>query len=245
MAAAARIGCAGWSLTAQAQSHVPAPGTHLERYASIFNCAEITSSFYRPHQPRTYARWAASVPADFRFAVKAPRTITHDAKLAACGEEIERFLGEIRELGDKLGPVLVQLPPSLAFDAELAKRFFAALRDCFDDDVVCEPRHASWFTGPVSKLLASYRVARVAADPARLPEALRYGGWNGLVYARLHGAPELYRSKYAPAFLDDMAARVVAAVRQGISAWTIFDNTTLGHAFFDALALRDRVRAAG
>lgn len=239
----AYVGCAGWSLNAEAQKNVSAGASHLERYAATFNCTEIDSSFYRHHQPKTYARWASSVPAGFRFAVKMPKAVTHDARLAGAPGEIGQFLAEVSVLGDRLGPVLVQLPPSLAYDAGIAAEFFADMRRRFDGDLVCEPRHASWFVPEAERLLVEHRVARVAADPASQPEAAEPGGWPGLVYVRLHGSPEVYRSKYAPAFLETVADRIRAAVAARIPAWTILDNTMLGHAFFDAVAIRDRVSA--
>ncbi|SRR5581483_207180 len=90
MAAELRIGVAGWSLPRAVLDEFPREGSHLARYAARLNCAEINSSFYRPHQPATYARWAASVPANFRFAVKLPRAITHDARLRGVGTDLDR-----------------------------------------------------------------------------------------------------------------------------------------------------------
>src|SRR4051812_14660312 len=139
------IGCAGWSIPPQHAEKFPREESHLERYASRFGAVEINSSFYRPHRPGTYARWASSVPSDFRFAVKVPKVITHERRLESVVEPMNRFLFEVAELRDKLGPLLVQLPPSLAFDASAVNEFFAHLRQRFAGEVVCEPRHASWF----------------------------------------------------------------------------------------------------
>src|SRR4051794_31096467 len=111
-----RIGCAGWSLPRAVLERFPREGSHLQRYAARLNCTEINSSFYRPHQRSTYARWCESVPEDFRFAVKLPRAITHDARLRGVAKQLDTFLGQASGLGDKLGCLLVQLPPSLAFD---------------------------------------------------------------------------------------------------------------------------------
>src|SRR5215213_7944249 len=110
------IATAGWCIPRPSAHRFAGPGTHLERYARIFGGAEINSSFHRPHAASTYARWAASTPPDFRFAVKLPRVITHDQKLRRVRLPLERFLAEIAGLGPKCGPLLVQLPPSLAFD---------------------------------------------------------------------------------------------------------------------------------
>lgn len=234
-----RIGCAGWSLPRSEQERFPAAGSHLERYAARFDAVEINSSFHRPHRPSTYARWSASVPDSFRFSVKLPKTITHGLRLRSAREPLAAFLAEAAGLGDKLGCLLVQLPPSLDFDRAVAEGFFADLRALTPVPVACEPRHASWFTPEVDGLLAEMRVARVAADPARVPEAGETGGWRGLLYHRLHGSPRIYYSAYSEEYLDDLARRI--REDDGRDIWCIFDNTTLGAATGNALSLRTRL----
>jgi uncharacterized protein YecE (DUF72 family) len=236
---AAYVGCAGWSLPRSAQAHFPREGTHLARYAARFPAVEINSSFYRPHRPPTYARWAASVPAGFRFSVKLPRTITHQRRLADADPLVDAFLAEATALGPALGCVLVQLPPSLALQPAVADAFLAGLRARHDGPVALEPRHASWFTAEAEALLVAHRVGRVAADPARVPPAAEPGGWPETVYYRLHGSPRIYYSPYPPATIDALAERLRAPAPPG--AWCIFDNTALGAATDDALALLDRL----
>lgn len=235
-----QVGCAGWSIPRQYAAAFPADGTHLERYAQRFPAVEINSSFYRPHRPATYARWAASVPESFQFAVKVPQEITHMRRLRDVADTLDRFLSETNALGSKLGPLLVQLPPSLRFDAAVAEAFFAALRARFSGSVVCEPRHASWFSAEAEALLATAQVARVAADPALLPVAAQPGGWSGLVYYRLHGSPEMYTSVYTAAKLDTLAQTLRPAA-QAAPTWCIFDNTALGAATANALDLCARL----
>src|SRR5687768_14756132 len=109
------IGTAGWSIPKSSAEHFPADGSHLERYAQTLPAVEINSSFYRPHKIESYERWARAVPEGFRFAVKIPKTITHEKQLRGADELLNRFLGEAITLGTKLGPLLVQLPPSLRF----------------------------------------------------------------------------------------------------------------------------------
>ncbi|WP_243434384.1 DUF72 domain-containing protein, partial [Pseudomonas sp. 43(2021)] len=138
------IGCAGWSLGREHWPAFPAEGTHLQRYAARFNCVEINSSFYRPHRRQTYERWADSVAPHFRFAVKVPKLISHEQRLADSAAALDEFLGQCQGLGDRLGCLLVQLPPKLAFDAPVAEAFFHALRERFTGSVVLEPRHESW-----------------------------------------------------------------------------------------------------
>jgi uncharacterized protein YecE (DUF72 family) len=238
-----RVGCAGWSIPREsAAAFAPGP-SHLARYATRFTAAEINSSFYRPHRPATYARWAASVPAGFQFAVKVPKLITHTQRLAESGPALTAFLAEAGALGPALGPLLVQLPPSLAFEPTRVAAFLTTLRSLFDGFVVCEPRHPSWFTAEADTLLAGCQIARVAADPAVVPEAARPGGWTGLVYYRLHGSPRIYYSAYEPPMLATLAADLRAAATDG-PAWCIFDNTAAGAATANALDLIDRLHAA-
>ena len=235
------VGCAGWSLPKAEQAAFPKTGTHLERYAARLPAVEINSSFYRPHRPATYARWAASVPPSFRFAVKVPRAITHDARLADAEGPLDAFLAEATALGAHLGCLLVQLPPSLAFEPAVAGAFLAVLRDRHAGAVAIEPRHASWFTAPVARLLTTRRVARVAADPARVPAAAEPGGGAGTAYFRLHGSPRMYYSAYDDAYLDALARRLRAAAARADAAWCIFDNTALGAATANALGLLARL----
>ncbi|WP_458094418.1 DUF72 domain-containing protein [Roseomonas sp. WA12] len=212
-------------------------GSHLQRYAGQLSAVEINSSFYRPHRPSTYARWAASAPPGFRFAVKVPREITHDRRLVDTAAPLERFLGEIAALGEALGPLLVQLPPSLAFDAASVRRFLAELRERSHDGIACEPRHPSWFTDSVDALLSEFQVARVAADPAVVPRAAQPGGWPGLAYHRLHGSPKVYYSAYPPDVIETVARHLGEPAPGVQERWCIFDNTALGEATRNALDL--------
>ena len=235
------VGTAGWSLPREHQGAFPAEGTHLQRYAGRLPAVEINSSFYRPHRPTTYERWAASVPADFRFAVKVPRAITHEHRLADAGDLLDAFLAQAGALGDRLGCLLVQLPPSLAFDEAVALPFFASLRARHRGPVALEPRHATWFDAGVDALLVEHAVSRVGADPARVPEAAETGGWRDVAYVRLHGSPRIYYSQYDAAWLDALARRLRALGRTAHDVWCIFDNTALGAASGNALALLERL----
>jgi uncharacterized protein YecE (DUF72 family) len=121
-----------------------------------------------------------------------PKVATHERRLVDVDDVLRNFVREATQFGDRLGPLLVQLPPSLTFSAKIADGFFAALRDRFNGDVALEPRHASWFDREADRLVTQYRVARVAADPAVVPAAAEPGGWEHLVYYRLHGSPKVY-----------------------------------------------------
>jgi uncharacterized protein YecE (DUF72 family) len=239
-----RIGTAAWSIPREHAAPFPVAGSHLERYAAVLNAVEINSSFYRPHRTATYERWAASVPEDFHFAVKIPKAITHERRLADVDDLLDRFLSEAGGLGPKLGPLLVQLPPSLSFQSGIADRFLSELRSRVQGSIVCEPRHASWFTPEVEALLTELRIARVAADPAPVAGADEPGGWRGLSYYRLHGSPKIYYSAYSPEYLAAIAEVLARNAAAGIETWCIFDNTAAFAATGDALTTRSLVIAA-
>jgi uncharacterized protein YecE (DUF72 family) len=237
-----RIGTAGWAIPARDAAAFPAEGSGLERYSARLDCAEINSSFHRSHRPATWARWAASVPDGFRFSCKLSRTITHDRRLADCAGPLAAALEEMSGLGGKLAVILVQLPPSLAFEARIAGDFFGALRRLWKGDVACEPRHSSWLAAEADSLMAGAGIARVAADPAKEPAFARPGGHGGLLYYRLHGSPAVYRSSYDDGRLEALAGMLRAATAERI--WCIFDNTASGAATSDALKL-GRLRGEG
>jgi uncharacterized protein YecE (DUF72 family) len=231
------LGTAGWSLPTDAQHAFPETGSHLERYSRRFNACEINSSFHRSHRPAIWQRWAASVPQSFRFCAKLPKAITHEKRLVGTRPALETFLEEASPLGSGLDCLLVQLPPSLAFDEPVASRFLADMRAMWSRSIALEPRHETWFASRPHALLAEHRVARVLADPVRFDAAARPGGWPGLVYIRLHGSPRMYYSSYEPGLMDALAHRIAMEVLAGRDTWCIFDNTASGAAAHNALAL--------
>ncbi len=235
------VGTAGWSVPRTSRDHFPAEGSQLERYASVFRAVEINSSFHRPHQASTYERWADSVPEYFRFSVKVPKAITHTNRLTDFDEVLSRFLSEIDGLRDKLGCILVQIPPSLEFDQEVAEKFLAELSRRVTCAVVLEPRHKTWFAINCTKMLISLGVSRVAADPAVVPAAMEPGGSPRAVYFRLHGSPQKYYSPYTEAYLDGLAFRLRKYAQTTSRIWCMFDNTIKGEAASNALYLDRRV----
>jgi uncharacterized protein YecE (DUF72 family) len=244
------IGTASWTLPRDHTLAFPPPGaaklTHLQRYAHRLHCVEINSSFHRPHMRKTWERWAATTPANFRFSVKLPRTITHEAKLNNTGAFLQAFLDQATGLGDKLGPLLIQLPPSLAFDEPLAHDFLTTFRELHPTPhlAALEPRHASWFTSAADRLLRIFAIARVAADPPKgSPQAATPGGAQHLHYYRLHGSPRTYYSPYTDVDLTNLAQTLHAPSR-ATDVWVIFDNTALGHATANALDLTAALRTS-
>jgi uncharacterized protein YecE (DUF72 family) len=235
-----RIGTAGWSIPRAAAFRFESAGTHLERYSRILRCAEINSSFHRPHAAATYAKWRDSTPPDFRFAVKMPRTITHEVKLQDAREPLVTFLAQTDGLAEKRGPILVQLPPSLSFDACVVIRFLDVVRKVYKGPMVCEPRHATWFSPAVASLLDRYGISRVAADPPPVPEASAPAGWPQVAYFRLHGSPRKYWSRYDENDIATLAMTVRSIATAG-EVWCVFDNTASGAAIENAWELRERL----
>ncbi|MEO6602384.1 MAG: DUF72 domain-containing protein [Polyangiaceae bacterium] len=230
------IATAGWALPPSLQHLCKPGGTGLERYASVLNGVEINSTFYRRHREATFERWSASVPDTFRFAVKLPRSITHEAALAAPRSGLKDFFQDIRGLGPKQGPVLVQLPASVPFERRRVECFFGALRELYSGLVACEPRHPSWYAERAERTFVEHDVARVVADPPRPSAARSAAGSDRLLYVRWHGSPRTYWSAYS----DDSLASLVDVVlerRQG-ATWCVFDNTAAGAALPNAVRFR-------
>jgi uncharacterized protein YecE (DUF72 family) len=181
-----------------------------------------------------------STPVDFRFAVKMPRTITHELKLQDARAPFVTFMDQTAGLAEKRGPILVQLPPSLSFDASVVMPFLDVVRKEYKGPIACEPRHATWFSSAVAALLEGYGISRVAADPPPVSEATVPAGWPRLAYVRLHGSPRKYWSRYD----EDDIATLAATVRSAATAeevWCVFDNTASGAAIENAWELRERL----
>lgn len=229
------IGTAGWGIPTRYKQDFPQPGSHLERYARRLPIVEIDTSFYKPHRRETYERWASAAPEHFRFAVKTPKAMTHEHRLVDCDALADAFLQQVEGLGGKLSLLLVQLPPSLAFEPDVADGFFDMLSMRTKVRLACEPRHPSWFDAEAETLLTGRQIARVAADPAPVAAAAVPGGWAGLAYFRWHGMPRVYYSDYDAEALDRISRQMQAAAASGAEVWGIFDNTAAGHALGNAI----------
>jgi uncharacterized protein YecE (DUF72 family) len=238
------VGTAGWSIPRTLADEFTGEGSHLRRYSHVMSCAEINTSFYRDHSFATYRKWAAVTPVGFRFSVKVPQLITHDQRLRRARAPLRNFLAQVRGLGKKLGPLLVQLPPSMEFDVRVARTFLEVLREEHHGAVVCEPRHASWFEPRAEAMLIAYRVGRVATDPTRMEAARAPGGWMNspgrdcgpVAYYRLHGSPRKYWSRYEPQQIRRWAEEM-ASLSRVTRVWCIFDNTASGAALANAMEL--------
>jgi uncharacterized protein YecE (DUF72 family) len=230
------VGCAGWSIPRQHAQLFGEGESMLGRYATRFDLVEVNSSFYRPHQRKTWERWASEVPARFRFTAKLPQEISHERALRGCAACVDRFLGEVGGLGDKLACLLLQLPRSRPLERRVARNFFGALRKRYEGGLAVEPRHPSWFEADADRLLEDFDIARVAADPALSEAAAQPGGNPSLRYWRWHGSPRMYYSDYGEESLRALATQVRAHAPRGTRRLVIFDNTA--HAFATANAAR-------
>jgi uncharacterized protein YecE (DUF72 family) len=221
------IATAAWSIPKKVAHGFAKEGSGLTRYASIFDGVEINSTFYRRHKTSTFARWAESVPDSFRFAVKIPKEMTHTRAMKA--ELFNTFLEDIAPLGQKRGPLLCQLPPSLAFDADMFETAFKTMRNADDGPIVIEVRHRSWASAEALDLLKTFAIDRVLADPAPVWPVEDFDGPSR--YVRLHGKPKIYYSGYTG---DEIRLFSELLASDG---WCVFDNTASGAAIENALSM--------
>ena len=215
------------------RAHFPTEGSGLTRYASTFDFVEVNVTFYRAVREATFASWAEQTPEDFLFSVKLNRAVTHAARLST-NARLEEALAPMRALGDKLAAVLVQLPPSLAFDSDRAEAFLVRLRAAYAGMVAWEPRHPDWDSAEAASLLADHGVTRVLTE-IPTPQAPR--GEHGC-YVRLHGTPRRYRSSYSDADLSALATWLADGTSP---AYVVFDNTAGPAGVANALVLQSLV----
>jgi len=223
------IATAAWSLPKNVAGRFVQEGSGLTRYASLFDGVEVNSTFYRRHKPSTFARWAGSVPDSFRFSVKIPKEITHTRAMKEIGELFDIFLKDISPLGEKRGPLLCQLPPSLAFDGDRMEGAFKTMRTADAGPIVIEVRHRSWASDEALALLKKYAIDQVLADPAPVWPVADFA--DAPAYVRLHGKPKIYYSSYADEEIRSFW-RLLAP-----DSWCVFDNTASGAAIENALTM--------
>ena len=207
-------------------------GRWLEHYAAEFETVELNVTFYRLPKPATFEKWRDTVPSRFLFSVKMSRFITHIKRLNVESTSIKRFLGNVSVLAAKLGVILIQLPPSLKFDASLVADFLGLL------DPACrytiEARSESFITDEFFSMLKERNVAWCISETAgRYPysEAIT----ADFVYVRLHGRERLYASSYRDDQLRGIKEKLVA---WGKETFVYFDNDFMGHAPQNALTLK-------
>ncbi|OON69777.1 DUF72 domain-containing protein [Hymenobacter sp. CRA2] len=228
MPATYHIGCSGFHFRDWKGVFYPPelpPRKWFEYYCTQFNALELNVTFYRMPELSAFESWYAQSPAHFRFAVKAPRIVTHYKKFnAEAAPVLADFYGIVREgLRDKLGPVLFQLPPKAAYTEELLGRILEHLDPAYQN--VLEFRHPSWWDGEVFRTLSRHDISFCGqSHPMPLPDEVISTG--KLLYYRLHGVPELYKSSYSPAFLQQLADDVRAA--PSVQEAYVFFNNGIG-----------------
>ncbi|MFG6197926.1 DUF72 domain-containing protein [Nonomuraea sp. JJY05] len=199
----------------------------LEEYAAEFPTVESNNAFYRLPSPETFAAWRERTPDGFVMAVKASRFLTHIKRLADPEEPVERLMSRASELKDKLGPILLQLPPTLKVDVDRLDR---CLR-CFPAGVrvAVEPRHESWWTEEVRELLSAHEAALCWADRLGKPQSplWRTAEWG---YVRMHEGPSHW--SYGDTALKTWARRVREAGWP--DAYVYFNNDPGGAAVRNA-----------
>lgn len=232
------IGTAGWAYRKEQAQLFLTEGSHLEKYAEVYNAVEINSSFHREHMGKSYKRWAASVPSYFRFSVKLSKIYTHEHKLKKVDDNLKMTLDNIMQLGSNFGVLIVQLPASLKFDFATAEKFFSTLAKCFPAPIVIEPRHLSWTTVQAIELIHHFHISIVHADPdlIRLP----VGFSQTVNYFRLHGSPQIYKSSYEEGFLNEIFHKLSDLQnRHTQQNWVVFDNTAYGYANQNAIRMQE------
>jgi uncharacterized protein YecE (DUF72 family) len=235
------IGTSGWSYKHWSGLFYPEkvkPARYLEHYVTAFDCVELNASFYRTPAIKTVQGWARRTPASFRFCVKMSRFITHQKRLVNAAESLERFLAVFDPLRGRIGPYLVQLPPSLRFDPGIADSFLHLLASHRNiGDFALEARHDSWFTPESLSLLRHYGIASVTADSAgRFPEEEVLTG--SIVYLRFHGPDGRYHSSYTTDAMTAYARKITGWLVNGRQVWAFFNNDFDGHAVRNAQELK-------
>ncbi len=237
------IGTSGWTYPSWRGTFYPEDlpsRRYLEFYAQEFPTAEVNYSFYHLPKPETYAKWAAQVPAEFLFSVKASRLITHTKRLKDVKESWETFVHNARSLDSHLGPILLQFPPS--FRCERA-RLAAFLKAAGSSGVklVFEFRHESWFTDEVYRLLRRHNAALCIADSPGYP---RHDVLTAdFAYFRFHGRTDLFASRYSKAELAEEAKKIKRYLKDGLDVYVYFNNDAQGHAVENARMLRRLLKA--
>ena len=268
-----RVGISGWRYPPWRGTFYPSglpQRRELAYAAERMNSVEINGSFYSLQRPSSYLAWYAETPPNFMFSVKGARFITHMKKLRDVETPLANFFASgVLALGDKLGPVLWQLPPLLGYDADRLAAFFSLLprttveaaalakkhdarlddRDWTTTDAsrplrhCLEVRHASYVVPSFCDVLRAHDIGLVVADTAgKWP--LLYDVTSDFVYVRLHGDTELYVSGYSDSALDAWAERVRDWRDAGLDVFVYFDNDVKVHAPFDAIRLLELVHSA-
>ncbi|WBC08525.1 DUF72 domain-containing protein [Micromonospora sp. WMMA1947] len=239
------VGTSGWQYRDWRERFYPAglpQRRWLEHFAARFATVEVNNAFYRLPERDTFVAWRERTPGDFCVAVKMSRYLTHIKRLRDPAEPVARFLDRASGLGDRLGPVLVQLPPTLRADpdalAGVLRRFPADVR------VAVEPRHQSWWTDDTRRVLERHRAALVWADRLSRPITPLWRTTD-FGYLRLHEGRARPWPRYGRAALAGWVRRLAGEFGDGDPAYVYFNNDPGGAAIVDAVAFAGLARRAG
>lgn len=231
------IGTSGWSYKHWKGLFYPEKmpsRQYLGFYVTQFNCIELNASFYRLPTEKTIESWSDSMPQDFRIAVKLSRQITHFKRLKETEGELKIFMDLFKPLYNRLGPVLIQLPPSMKFDPQIVESFYEEIKKHYRKFIFAiEPRHESWFNDDSIKLAEKYQIAwTIAESGGRYP--MKEAVTSDSVYLRFHGPKNPTKTGYSIEELSYWAEKAIKWMKKGIDVWVFFNNDSYGHAIFNA-----------
>ena len=235
------IGTSGWHYTHWKGPFYPQdmPARHfLSYYAQQLDTAEINNTFYQLPAEKTLVQWRDTVPKGFTFAVKASRYITHMKKLKDPDQSVGNFLNRINFLGDRLGPILFQLPPKWKANTERLEEFLKALPGGYS--YVFEFRDESWFSNEIEEVLARYNAGFCIYHLAGQESPQRVTG--DPVYVRLHGPGGAYEGSYDDEALSGWADKIRNWASDGREVYCYFDNDEAGYAAQDATRLLEMIK---
>ena len=231
------IGCSGWVYKHWRGLFYPEglpQKRWFEHYADEFDTVEINNSFYRLPRGDTFEKWRKQAPPGFCYAVKANRYLTQAKKLKECEEPLERMMTAVRCLGDRLGPMLYQLPPSMKINLERLETFLRIIPK--DVTNVFEFRNKDWYVPETYALLDRYGASFCVHDmPGSASERVAVGP---IAYVRFHGGEGKYWGRYSDEGLLSWTDWIVDQASQDRSVWCYFNNDIHGHAIEDAWTLK-------
>jgi uncharacterized protein YecE (DUF72 family) len=207
-------------------------------YAQRFGTVEINNSFYRLPSPEAVQSWVSQTPAEFRFAVKASRYITHNRKLRDPEQSFAKFFAVVKGFGEKLGPILFQLPPAWLINRERLEEFLTSLPP--GNQYAFEFRNPSWHTPEIYNLLARFNAAFCIFEIAGFRSSVELTA--PFTYVRLHGPGNAYQGKYSDSALCQWAKMIERWISEKRSVYFYFDNDQAGFAAENALQLSCMVR---
>ncbi len=239
------IGTSGWSYKHWKESFYPKgtkPADYLHYYAEHFSTTEINTTFYHLPRQSTVENWLHQVPENFRFSIKISRYLTQMKKLLEPEEPLERFFTAIEPVKYLCGIILLQLPPSLAFDYERTDYLFSLLRKEYKPyQFALEVRHNSWLEVDSISLLTKYEIAFVISQSGnKFPYAEIVTAKN--IYVRFHGPEALYASSYSDESLQYYAEKFLQWQKEGHVIWAYFNNDINGHAIANAKKLTEIIQ---